>query len=183
MGQIEITKCLIEGLYIIEPNRYQNGEECFVEIYNKNKFHKAGIKKTFVQENQSMSTKGVIRGLHLQKMHPQGKLVRVIQGEVFDVAVDLRSNSPTFCDWYGVVLSGDNRRQFYIPEGFAHGFYVMSEVAEFSYKVTNFWNPNDEIGIPWNDSAFGIEWPIEDGEMPILAEKDKKYPKFDKSKW
>jgi dTDP-4-dehydrorhamnose 3,5-epimerase len=147
---------------------------------------KAGLNIVFVQDNQSMSSKGVLRGLHYQKEHPQGKLVRVIHGSVFDVAVDLRNNSKTFGKWFGITLSADNHKQFYISEGFAHGFLVLSDYAEFCYKVTDFYHPDDEAGILWNDPKIGIEWPeiihnedsvytLADGTPVILSEKDKRW--------
>lgn len=178
MGQIKITRAPIEGLYIIEPTFYRDERGYFVETYNQNDMYEAGLDMVFVQDNQSMSTKGVLRGLHFQKQYPQGKLVRVIQGSVFDVAVDIRSDSPTYGQWFGIELSEENNKQFYISEGFAHGFYVISEIAKFCYKVTEFWHPNDEIGIPWNDPIIGIEWPIPEGTEPLIAEKDKIYKSF-----
>lgn len=135
-----------------------------METYNQRDMAEAGLNMVFVQDNQSMSTKGVLRGLHAQKNHPQGKLVRVIQGRVFDVAVDLRPGSETYGKWYGVELSAENKKQFYISEGFAHGFLVLSETAEFCYKVTDFYHPNDECGIAWNDPKIGIQWPEVVGE-------------------
>ncbi len=159
MGKIKVTKCPIEGLCIIEPTVFGDERGFFMETYNENDFKEAGINTTFVQDNHSMSTKGVLRGLHFQKEHPQGKLVRVIQGTVFDVAVDIRSGSETFGQWYGVELSAENKKQFWIPEGFAHGFLVLSDTAEFCYKCTDFYRPDDEGGIAWNDPEIGIEWP------------------------
>lgn len=178
MGQIKVTKAPIEGLYVIEPTVHGDSRGYFVETYNQNDMHEAGLDMVFVQDNQSMSSKGVLRGLHLQKNHPQGKLVRVIQGAVFDVAVDLRPDSSTYGKWYGVELTEENNKQFYISEGFAHGFLVLSDVAKFCYKVTDFWYPNDELGIPWDDSDIAIEWPLEPGKPPILSEKDKHYEGF-----
>lgn len=178
MGQIKVTKAPIEGLYIIEPALHGDNRGYFMETYNQNDMHEAGLDMTFVQDNQSMSTKGVLRGLHLQKKHPQGKLVRVIQGAVFDVAVDVRKESPTYGQWFGIELSEENNKQFYISEGFAHGFYVLSDVAKFCYKVTDFWHANDEVGIPWNDPTIGIKWPIPVGEVPLISEKDKHYKSF-----
>lgn len=133
----------------------------------------------FVQDNQSCSKKGVLRGLHFQYAHSQGKLVRVLKGEVFDVAVDLRKNSPTFGQWYGVTLSEENKKQFYIPEGFAHGFLVLSDIAEFTYKCTDYYHPEAEGGIIWNDPQIGIEWPLTPGEAVILSEKDKSWGTLD----
>jgi dTDP-4-dehydrorhamnose 3,5-epimerase len=146
-----------------------------METWRADEFAKAGIPVNFVQDNQSKSRKGVLRGLHFQKKNPQGKLVRVISGEVYDVAVDLRKKSPTFGKWYGVTLSAENKKQFYVPEGFAHGFLVLSETAEFVYKCTRFYDPDDEGGLAWNDPGIGIDWPIS-GLVVLLSEKDKKYP-------
>lgn len=159
MGQINVTKCPIEGLYIIEPTVHGDHRGYFMETYNLRDMQEYGLNMVFVQDNQSMSTKGVLRGLHLQKDFPQGKLVRVIKGRVFDVAVDLRSGSSTYGKWFGIELSEENKLQFYISEGFAHGFLVLSETAEFCYKVTDFYHPGDEIGLAWNDPEIGIRWP------------------------
>lgn len=159
MGQIKVTKCPIEGLYIIEPTVHGDSRGNFVETYNQRDLAEQGLNMVFVQDNQSMSTKGVLRGLHFQKQYPQGKLVRVIRGRVFDVAVDLRSGSETYGKWYGVELSEENKKQFYVSEGFAHGFLVLSDTAEFCYKVTDFYHPGDEGGLAWNDPAIGVEWP------------------------
>ena len=159
MGQIKVTPCPIDGLYLIEPAVHGDHRGYFMETYNQRDMAEAGLNMVFVQDNQSMSTKGVLRGLHAQKDYPQGKLVRVIQGTVFDVAVDLRPGSKTYGKWYGVELSAENKLQFYISPGFAHGFLVLSETAEFCYKVTDFYHPNDEIGVAWNDPAIGIQWP------------------------
>lgn len=178
MVQIKVTKAPIEGLYIIEPAVHGDSRGYFMETYNQRDMQEAGLNMVFVQDNQSMSTKGVLRGLHLQKEHPQGKLVRVIQGTVYDVAVDVRKGSPTYGQWFGIELSEKNNKQFYISEGFAHGFYVLSDVAKFCYKVTDFWHANDEIGIPWNDPDLGIEWPIPEGVEPLVSEKDKHYDSF-----
>jgi len=164
MGQIKVTKAPIEGLYVIEPTVHGDNRGYFMETYNQNDMHEAGLDMVFVQDNQSMSTKGVLRGLHFQKQYPQGKLVRVIKGSVFDVAVDLRKDSKTYGKWYGVELTEENKKQFYISEGFAHGFLVLSDVAEFCYKVTDFYHPGDEGGLAWNDPEIGIEWPKLEGE-------------------
>lgn len=164
MGQIKVTKCPIEGLYIIEPTVHGDERGYFVETYNQNDMREAGLNMVFVQDNQSMSHKGVLRGLHFQKQYPQGKLVRVIQGTVFDVAVDLRLESKTYGKWYGVELSEENCKQFYISEGFAHGFLVLSDTAKFCYKVTDFYHPGDEGGLAWNDPDIGIRWPQVLGE-------------------
>lgn len=166
MGQIKVTKTPIEGLCIIEPTVHGDKRGYFTETYNQRDMHEAGLDMVFVQDNQSSSTKGVLRGLHFQKEHPQGKLVRVIRGRVFDVAVDLREGSKTFGQWYGIELSEENHLQFYISEGFAHGFLVLSDEAEFCYKVTDFYTPGDEGGIAWNDPAIGIVWPTVEGTYP-----------------
>lgn len=160
MGQIKITKAPIKGLYIIEPAIHGDSRGYFMETYNKRDMEEAGLNLNFVQDNQSMSVKGVLRGLHFQKQYPQGKLVRVIKGKVFDVAVDLRKDSKTYGKWFGVELSEENKKQFYISEGFAHGFLVLSETAEFCYKVTDFYHPGDEGGLAWNDPSIGIDWDV-----------------------
>lgn len=173
MGKFKFTETEIEGVYIIEPTVFGDNRGYFMETYNYNEFKEAGLDMVFVQDNQSKSKKGVLRGLHFQKTHPQGKLVRVIEGEVFDVAVDLRKDSKTYGKWVGVILSKDNKKQFYIPEGFAHGFLVLSDEAEFTYKCTDFYHPEDEGGIAWNDPDIGVEWPMEGIEKVILSDKDK----------
>ena len=188
MGQITVTKTHIEGLYVIEPTVFGDSRGYFVETYNQKDMAEAGLTMNFVQDNQSMSTKGVLRGLHFQKKYPQGKLVRVIRGRVFDVSVDLRQGSATFGQWYGIELSAENKKQFYISEGFAHGFLVLSDEAEFCYKVTDFYHPDDEGGLAWNDPEIGIKWPELQGQyqgnadskgytaagVPLnLSEKDK----------
>ncbi len=191
MGQIKVTACPIEGLYIIEPTVHGDARGYFVETYNKKDMEEAGLTMEFVQDNQSCSTKGVLRGLHFQKEFPQGKLVRVIKGTVFDVAVDLRKNSETYGKWFGVELSEENKKQFYISPGFAHGFLVLSDVAEFCYKCTDFYHPGDEGGLAWNDPTIGVEWPelcgkyngtasaegytLKDGNLLNLSEKDQKW--------
>jgi dTDP-4-dehydrorhamnose 3,5-epimerase len=191
MGQIKVTKCLIEGLYIIEPAVHGDSRGYFMETYNQRDMQENGLNMVFVQDNQSMSVKGVLRGLHFQKQYPQGKLVRVIKGRVFDVAVDLRADSETYGKWYGVELSEENKKQFYISEGFAHGFLVLSDTAEFCYKVTDFYHPGDEGGLAWNDPEIGIEWPellgeyagtasaegytLADGTPLNLSDKDQKW--------
>ena len=159
MGQIKVTKCPIDGLYVIDPTVHGDSRGYFLETYNQKDMAEAGLNMVFVQDNQSMSVKGVLRGLHFQKEYPQGKLVRVIRGRVFDVAVDLRPGSETYGRWYGVELTAENKKQFYISEGFAHGFLVLSDTAEFCYKVTDFYHPGDEGGLAWNDPAIGIRWP------------------------
>lgn len=192
MGQIKVTKCPIPGLYIIEPAVHGDHRGYFMETYNLRDMQEQGLDMVFVQDNQSMSVKGVLRGLHAQKDYPQGKLVRVIQGRVFDVAVDMRPGSETYGKWYGVELTQENKKQFYISPGFAHGFLVLSDTAEFCYKVTDFYHPNDEIGIAWNDPAIGIQWPeiigayqgtasaegytMADGTPLRLSEKDQLLP-------
>ncbi|MBU5460318.1 dTDP-4-dehydrorhamnose 3,5-epimerase [Anaerostipes sp. MSJ-23] len=175
MGKITVTPCEIEGLYVIEPTVFKDERGYFVETYNQNDMKEAGLDMVFVQDNQSMSTRGVLRGLHFQKQYPQGKLVRVVRGKVFDVAVDLRSESKTYGKWFGVELSAENMKQFYIPEGFAHGFLVLSDEAEFCYKCTDFYHPGDEGGLAWNDPEIGVEWPLEEGVDLIISEKDQKW--------
>lgn len=178
MGKITVTTCDIEGLRVIEPKVFYDERGYFVETYNYNDMKEAGMDMVFVQDNQSKSSKGVLRGLHYQKQFPQGKLVRVVVGEVFDVAVDLRQSSKTYGKWYGVLLSAENKKQFYIPEGFAHGFVVLSDVAEFCYKCTDFYHPGDEAGIAWNDPDIGVEWPIPEGMELIISDKDQKWGPF-----
>lgn len=191
MGQIKVTKCPIEGLYVIEPTVHGDSRGYFMETYSQRDMAEAGLNMVFVQDNQSMSVKGVLRGLHFQKQYPQGKLVRVIKGRVFDVAVDLRADSATYGKWYGVELTEENKKQFYISEGFAHGFLVLSDTAEFCYKCTDFYHPGDEGGLAWNDPAIGIQWPelvgaysgsasaqgytLSDGTPLNLSEKDQKW--------
>lgn len=175
MGKITVTPCDIEGLYVIEPTVFKDERGYFVETYNQNDMKEAGLDMVFVQDNQSMSTRGVLRGLHFQKQFPQGKLVRVVRGKVFDVAVDLRSDSKTYGKWFGVELSAENMKQFYIPEGFAHGFLVLSDEAEFCYKCTDFYHPGYEGGLAWNDPEIGVEWPLEEGVDLIISEKDQKW--------
>ena len=175
MGKITVTPCDIEGLYVIEPTVFKDERGYFVETYNQNDMKEAGLDMVFVQDNQSMSIRGVLRGLHFQKQFPQGKLVRGVRGKVFDVAVDLRSDSKTYGKWFGVELSAENMKQFYIPEGFAHGFLVLSDEAEFCYKCTDFYHPGDEGGLAWNDPEIGVEWPLEEGVDLIISEKDQKW--------
>ncbi len=177
MSQIKVTQTPIEGLYVIEPTVHGDSRGYFVETYNARDMEDAGIDLTFVQDNQSRSKKGVVRGLHFQKQYPQGKLVRVIYGEVFDVAVDLRKNSSTFGKWHGEVLTAENFKQFYIPPGFAHGFLVLSDMAEFCYKCTDFYHPGDEGGILWSDPDIAISWP-DPGCPLLLSEKDLHQPTF-----
>lgn len=189
MSQIKVTPCAIEGLYVIEPTVHGDSRGYFAEVYNRRDMVEAGLDAVFVQDNQSLSHKGVLRGLHFQKSYPQGKLVRVNRGRVFDVAVDIRPGSPTFGAWHGEILSGENHLQFYISEGFAHGFLVLSDEAEFCYKCTDYYHPGDEGGIAWNDPDIGVVWPelrgeydgtpggegyvLADGTPLLLSEKDK----------
>ena len=192
MGNFTFEKCgEIEGLYLIQPKVFGDNRGYFMETYNYNAFKEAGLDMVFVQDNQSSSTKGVLRGLHYQKNHTQGKLVRVLSGEVFDVAVDLRSGSETYGKWYGIELTEENKKQFLIPRGFAHGFLVLSDTAELCYKCDDFYHPNDEGGMAWNDPEIGIEWPkvkgeyrgnadaegytLEDGTALNLSDKDQKW--------
>ena len=175
MGKITVETCEIEGLKVITPTVFGDERGYFMETYNYNDYKAAGIDMEFVQDNQSMSTKGVLRGLHFQKQYPQCKLVRAVRGTVFDVAVDLRSDSRTYGKWFGVVLSAENKKQFLIPEGFAHGFLVLSDEAEFAYKCTDFYHPGDEGGLLWSDPEIGVDWPIEPGMELIISDKDKKW--------
>lgn len=175
MGKIKVTKFDIEGLCVIEPSVFGDERGYFMETYNQNDFKEEGLDMVFVQDNQSMSVKGVLRGLHFQKQYPQGKLVRAVRGTVFDVAVDLRANSKTYGKWAGVELSAENKKQFYIPEGFAHGFLVLSDEAEFAYKCTDFYRPGDEGGLAWNDPEIGVEWPIAEDMKLIISDKDTKW--------
>ena len=169
MGKIKVTACDIEGLYVIEPAVFHDERGYFMETYNQNDFKEAGLDMVFVQDNQSMSVRGVLRGLHFQKQ------LRAVRGSVFDVAVDLRADSKTYGKWFGVELTAENKKQFYIPEGFAHGFLVLSDEAEFAYKCTDFYHPGDEGGLAWNDPEIGIEWPLQDGVELIISDKDKKW--------
>lgn len=194
MGQIKVSKCQIDGLYIIEPVVHGDNRGYFMETYNKRDMEEWGLDMNFVQDNQSMSVKGVLRGLHFQKEFPQGKLVRTIRGSVFDVAVDLRRGSATFGQWFGAVLSEENKKQLYISQGFAHGFLVLSDKAELCYKVTDFYHPGDEGGIAWNDPDIGIKWPelsgeymgsalaenyrMKDGTPLIMSERDQMLPRL-----
>ncbi len=178
MGQIKVTRLNIEGLCIIEPAVHGDHRGYFMETYNQQDMAAEGLNMVFVQDNQSMSRKGVLRGLHFQKQFPQGKLVRVIRGAVFDVAVDLRRNSATFGQWYGVELTAENKKQFYLPPGFAHGFMVLSDEAEFCYKTTDFYHPDDEGGLMWNDPDINVQWPLDKVDEILLSEKDKVNPSF-----
>jgi dTDP-4-dehydrorhamnose 3,5-epimerase len=167
---MNIIETKLQGVVIIEPKVFGDNRGFFMETWNKEKYEEAGLPYHFVQDNLSFSTKGVLRGLHFQNPNPQGKLVYVLQGEVFDVAVDIRAGSLTFGQWEGVILSNENKKQFYVPEGFAHGFCVLSETALFAYKCTDKYNPQAEIGIMWNDPDIGIQWPMTE---PVLSAKDK----------
>ncbi len=185
MGKITVTKCIsaatnqiIEGLYIVEPEVFGDHRGYFMETYHQQQFFDAGLTMKFVQDNQSASGKGVLRGMHFQVDHPQGKLIRVLQGVIYDAVVDLRRDSKTFGLWFGAELSKENHKQLYIPEGFAHGFYVCSEWAEITYKCTDFYHPGDEGGLPYNDSTLKIQWPILEGTMPVLSDRDKIWPAF-----
>ncbi|GAB6390966.1 MAG: dTDP-4-dehydrorhamnose 3,5-epimerase [Treponematales bacterium] len=171
------TPCPIDGLYEIQPKVFGDERGYFFESYSERDFTKAGLLMRFVQDNQSRSVKGVIRGLHFQKKHPQGKLVRVIAGEVYDVAVDIRKDSPTRGKWHGITLSDKMQNMFYVSEGFAHGFVVLSELAIVAYKCTEFYHPDDEGGIRWDDPAIAITWP-EIGMAYTISEKDKEWPEF-----
>ena len=183
-GNFTFTETSIEGVIVVDVKSYGDDRGYFMETYKQPDFAKGGIDVDFVQDNQSSSTKGVLRGLHFQINHPQSKLVRVVSGEVFDVAVDLREGSPTYGKWEGVVLSAENRRQFFIPRGFAHGFLVLSETAEFCYKCDDVYHPNDEGGLMWNDPVIGIEWPAMQGDelfdesKVVLSAKDRIHPVF-----
>ncbi len=178
MGKIKVDTCEIEGLKIITPSVFGDSRGYFMETYQYNDFKEAGIGQVFVQDNQSSSRKGVLRGLHFQIDYPQDKLVRVIRGEVFDVAVDLRKGSPTFGKWHGEILTEENKKQFFIPKNFAHGFLVLSETAEFCYKCSDFYHANDEGGIYYADPEIGIEWPIREGMELIMSDKDTKWAGF-----
>ncbi len=173
MGKFKFIETDIKDLFIIEPTVFGDARGYFMETYNYAEFSEAGLDMKFVQDNESKSKKGVLRGLHMQKNNPQGKLVRVIDGEVFDVAVDLRKESETYGKWESVILSSENKKQFYVPEGFAHGFLVLSETATFVYKCTRLYDPTDEMGIMWDDKDINIKWPLELIEEIFLSEKDK----------
>jgi dTDP-4-dehydrorhamnose 3,5-epimerase len=173
---MEVQTTKIPGLVIIDPAVHGDERGFFMESYSRDRYAEAGLPREFVQDNLSLSANGILRGLHLQHPNGQGKLCSVLEGEVFDVAVDVRVGSPTFGQWESVVLSADNKRQFYIPPGFAHGFCVLSERALFSYKCTGLWVAKDELGVAWDDPAIGIEWPI---EAPKLSEKDLRNPRLE----
>lgn len=192
MGKLKLESCPIQGLYIIEPTVFSDSRGYFVETYNRRDMEELGITLDFVQDSQSMSHKGTLRGLHYQKQHPQAKIIRVIRGRIYDVAVDLRSGSSSFGKWFGLELSEDNHRQLLISRGFAHGFLTLSDVATVCYKATDFYHPGDEGGIAWNDPELGVDWPellggysgtpspkgysLRDGSPIILSEKDQRWP-------
>lgn len=181
-GNFTFTDTSIEGVKIVDVNAYGDSRGYFMETYKQSDFVAGGIGCVFVQDNQSSSVRGVLRGLHFQIEHPQSKLVRVVSGKVFDVAVDLRNDSATYGKWEGVVLSAENKRQFFIPRGFAHGFLVLSDSAEFCYKCDDVYHPGDEGGLMWNDPIIGIEWPALDGDdlfdesQLVLSDKDRRHP-------
>ena len=178
MGNFKFVNTEIKGVYIVETKVFGDNRGYFMETYNYNDFKEEGLDMEFVQDNQSKSTKGVLRGLHFQKKHSQGKLVRVTRGRVFDVGVDLRDGSETYGKWVGVVLSEENKKQFYLPKGFAHGFVVLSDEAEFCYKCTDFYHPEDEGGLIWNDPDIGIKWPLDGIDNIIFSDKDKLWPRL-----
>lgn len=175
MGKLTVETCEIEGLKVITPQVLEDARGYFMETYQYEDFKAAGIDQIFVQDNQSASVKGVLRGLHFQIQYPQDKLVRVLKGEVYDVAVDIRPGSKTYGKYFGVRLSAENKKQFFIPKNFAHGFLVLSDMAEFAYKCTDFYHPNDEGGLLYSDPEIGIAWPIPDGMELLMAEKDKQW--------
>src|SRR5574344_2687815 len=183
----EFTPCFsggveIAGLFEIQPKVFGDPRGYFFEVYSEKDFFAAGLTMKFVQDNQSSSSKGVLRGLHFQTKHPQGKLVRAVSGRVYDVAVDIRNGSPTFGSYYGVILDSERQNEFYIPEGFAHGFYVLSDTAVFAYKCTDFYDPKGEGGIMWNDPQINVDWDAAAPEItPVLSEKDGLHPNFDKN--
>jgi dTDP-4-dehydrorhamnose 3,5-epimerase len=170
---VRVAPTLIPGVLVIEPDVHADGRGFFVETYRADRYREHGIEGPFVQDNHSRSVAGTLRGLHLQLRHPQGKLIRVIEGEVFDVAVDVRRGSPTFGRWVGVTLSAENFKQCYVPPGFAHGFCVVSAIAQVEYKCTDFYDPASEIGVAWNDPALGISWPV---SQPLLSRRDNQHP-------
>lgn len=179
MGKFTKTETGIDGLVVVEPKVFPDSRGYFFESYNQKDFEEIGINVIFVQDNQSGSTKGVLRGLHFQKQFPQSKLVRVIRGAVYDVAVDLREGSSTYGKYYGVTLTAENKKQFFIPKGFAHGFLVLSDEAEFAYKCDDFYHPGDEGGLLWNDPTIGVKWPLDEiggAENIIQSDKDKIWP-------
>lgn len=177
-GNFTFTKTAIDGVLVVDNKQYGDARGYFMETYKRPDFVAGGIDVDFVQDNQSSSTQGVLRGLHFQINHPQSKLVRVLEGEVFDVCIDLRPGSPTFGKWEGTLLSAENHRQFFIPKGFAHGFYVLSESAIFAYKCDDVYHPNDEGGLPWDDPDIAVAWPLLEGVPVNLSEKDRHHQSF-----
>ena len=181
---MKVEKTKLDGVLIIKPEIFEDDRGFFLESFNKDRYKEAGISLDFVQDNHSRSSKGVLRGVHYQKTKPQGKLVRVVKGEVFDVAVDIRENSPTFGQWEAVTLTEQNKIQFWVPPGFAHGFLVLSDTADFEYKCTDYYDPYDEGSLSWEDPYLGIKWPLVNGSLPKLSDKDaaglsfKDAPKF-----
>jgi dTDP-4-dehydrorhamnose 3,5-epimerase len=185
---MKVEQTEIPGVVVLTPKVFSDERGFFLEFYNKKVFQEAGIIDEFIQDNHSKSTQGVIRGLHYQKNHPQGKLIRVVQGEVLDVIVDIRKGSPTFSKWISILISADNKKQVWIPAGLAHGFSVLSVTAEFTYKVTDFYHPEDEKGIRWNDPQLNIDWKVEspviskkDDVLPLFVEADSDFPDFQTS--
>ena len=176
MGKILVETCEIEGLKVLTPQVHGDERGYFMETYQQKDFAEIGIDVTFVQDNQSSSKRGVLRGLHYQIEFPQDKLVRLVRGKVFDVAVDLREGSKTFGKWFGTILSEENKKQFFIPKGFAHGFLVLSDLAEFTYKCSDFYHAGDEGGIRYDDEQIGIDWPFEEGVELTLSDKDRQWP-------
>ena len=173
---VRVSKTPIEGLRVVEPQVFEDARGYFMESYHRRDFADAGIDVEFVQDNQARSVKGTLRGLHFQKRHPQAKLVRVLQGRVFDVAVDIRQGSPTFGRWHGEILDAESRRQFFVPVGFAHGYLVLTDTAVFAYKCSDFYYPDDEGGLLWSDPDVGVEWPLQGIGEPLLSEKDRQMP-------
>ena len=168
---MKVLKTKLEGVVVVEPDVFRDGRGFFLESYHRRKYSdEAGIREVFVQDNHSCSARGTIRGLHAQRSHPQGKLIRVLQGEILDIVVDIRKGSPTFRDWIGIELSADNFLQCYVPPGYAHGFCVLSEFAQAEYKCSDFYDPSDELRIIWNDPAIGVRWPT---SQPLLSDKDR----------
>ena len=177
-GNFTFTRTAVDGVVIVDARSFGDDRGSFMETYKRPDFLAGGIDAEFVQDNQSSSTRGVLRGLHFQINHPQAKLVRVVSGEVYDVALDLRPGSPTFGRWEGVVLSGENHRQLFVPRGFAHGFCVLSDSAVFCYKCDDVYHPDDEGGIAWDDPELAVAWPLPQGVEPVLSEKDRHHPSF-----
>ncbi|MFZ5969495.1 MAG: dTDP-4-dehydrorhamnose 3,5-epimerase [Bacillota bacterium] len=182
MKKFQFTETPLKGLYMIEQTIFEDERGYFMETYHQKEFEEVGLNTLFVQDNQSKSKRGVLRGLHFQQKYPQDKLVRVLKGEVFDVAVDLRKDSGTFGQWFGYTLSEKNKKQIYISKGFAHGFLVLSDEAEFIYKCTEFYHPEDQCGIMWNDSGIDIHWPLDMVREILLSDKDKEWMSFSEYK-